>query len=73
MGSDLGLGTVIGFAVAGYVFLTQFHLTRDYVSRLGGGYEVLFLSAAVGFLGIPLAPFIYELDIYRSFNPDEFV
>lgn len=60
MDSDLGLGTVIGFAVAGYVFLTQFHLTRDYVSRLGGGYDVLFLSAAVGFLGLMLSPLGYE-------------
>lgn len=59
--NDLGLGAVVGFAVAGYVFLTQFHLTKDRVSRLGGGYEVLFLSAAFGFVGVALSPVVYEL------------
>ena len=61
MPDDLNLGTIIGFAVAGYVFLTRFDVTRDSVARLGGGYEVLFLSAAVGFVGLSLSPLTYEL------------
>ena len=61
MPDDLGLGTVIGFAVAGYVFLTRFDVTKDSVARLGGGYEVLFLSAAVGFVGLALSPLAYEI------------
>ena len=63
MGDDLALGTVIGFAVAGYVFLTRFHLTKDYMARLGGGYEVLFLSAAVGFVGLVLTPLAFKVAV----------
>ncbi len=43
-----GIGELFAIGAAGYVFLRRFSLTRDRLARLGGGYDVLFYSAALG-------------------------
>ena len=59
--AEFGLGTVFGLAAAGYVFLKTFMVTKDHLARLGGGYDVLFLSTAVG-VGLGLL-----LPVYTAF------
>ena len=45
----MDVGVFFGFALAGYVFLSQFHLTRDRFAHRTG-YELLFVSAASGLM-----------------------
>ena len=65
---EFGLGTVFGLAAAGYVFLKTFIITKDHLARLGGGYDVLFLSAAVGVgLGLFLPLYVVLMERVRGF------
>ena len=45
----MDVGVVFGFALAGYLFLSRFLLTRDRLAHRSG-YEMLFVSAACGLI-----------------------